>query len=82
MIILVGYTGFVGSNIYVRARNRIEGVYNSNNVEKAYGLEPDLLIYAGLRAEKYLANSAPEKDLDLILNAERNIRKINPKNWC
>ena len=79
MIILVGYTGFVGSNIYVRARNRIEGVYNSNNVEKAYGLEPDLLIYAGLRAEKYLANSAPEKDLDLILNAERNIRKINPK---
>ena len=33
-------------------------------------------------AEKYLANNAPEKDLDLILNAERNIRKINPKNWC
>ena len=46
MIALVGYTGFVGSNIYLKARNRIEGVFNSQNVEKAYGLEPDVLIYA------------------------------------
>lgn len=78
MIALVGYTGFVGSNIYAEARNRINGVFNSQNIEKAYDLEPEGLIYAGLRAEKYLANSAPEKDLKLILEAERNIRKINP----
>ena len=77
MIILVGYTGFVGSNIYVRARNRIEGVYNSNNVEKAYGLESGFIdLCRAARQKKYLANSAPEKDLDLILNAERNIRKL------
>lgn len=79
MILLVGYTGFVGSNIYARARNRIEGVFNSQNIEKAYGLEPEVLIYAGLRAEKYLANSAPEKDLEQIIQAEENIKKINPK---
>lgn len=79
MVALVGYTGFVGSNLYARARNRIKGVYNSQNIEKAYGLEPEVLIYAGVRAEKYLANSAPDRDLEVILEAEKNIRAINPQ---
>lgn len=74
---LVGYTGFVGSNIY--SAGRFDAVYNSKNIEDAYGTNPDLLIYAGLRAEKYLANNAPEKDMELITQAEDNITKINPK---
>lgn len=74
---LVGYTGFVGSNIY--ASGQFDAVYNSKNIEEAYGTNPDLLIYAGLRAEKYLANNAPEKDMELIIQAEENIKKINPK---
>lgn len=76
---LVGYTGFVGSNICEAAGNDIDALYNSRNIAEAYGTNPDLLIYAGLRAEKYLANNAPEKDLELIFQAERNIEKINPK---
>ena len=76
-IALVGYTGFVGSNIY--ASGQFDAVYNSKNIESAYGTNPDLLIYAGLRAEKYLANNAPEKDMELIIQAEENIIKINPK---
>ena len=79
MIALVGYTGFVGNNIYASAGNQIDAVYNSKNIEDAYGTNPDLLIYAGLRAEKYLANNAPEKDMELIIQAEENIKKINPK---
>lgn len=79
MVALVGYTGFVGSNIYDVAGNEINAVYNSKNIDEAYGTNPDLLIYAGLRAEKYLANHAPAKDMELILQAEDNIRKINPK---
>lgn len=79
MVALVGYTGFVGSNIYAAAGDRIDAVYNSKNIEKAFGTNPDLLIYAGLRAEKYLANNAPEKDMELIVQAEDNIAKINPK---
>lgn len=79
MTALVGYTGFVGSNIYASAENEIEAVYNSKNIEEAYGTKPDVLIYAGLRAEKYLANNAPKKDMELILQAEANISKINPK---
>lgn len=79
MIALVGFTGFVGSNIYASAGDKVDAVYNSKNIEEAYGTNPDLLIYAGLRAEKYLANNAPEKDMELILQAEENISKINPK---
>lgn len=76
-IALVGYTGFVGSNLY--DTGKIDAVYNSKNIEEAYGTCPNLLIYAGLRAEKYLANNAPEKDMELIRQAEKNITKINPK---
>lgn len=79
MVALVGYTGFVGSNICATAGTDIGAVYNSKNINMAYGTCPDLLIYAGLRAEKYLANNEPEKDMDLIRQAEDNIRKINPK---
>ncbi len=74
---LVGYTGFVGSNIY--AAGQFDAVYNSKNIEEAFGSSPDLLIYAGLRAEKYLANNAPEKDMEQIVQAEKNIEQINPK---
>lgn len=75
---LVGYTGFVGSNIYANATD-IDAVFNSKNISEAYGLSPDLLIYAGLRAEKFLANNDPEADMKLILEAEENIEKIAPR---
>lgn len=74
---LVGYTGFVGSNL--ASSTDFDNLYNSRNIEEAYGTRPDLLVYAGLRAEKYLANRFPEKDLALIEEAEENIRRIAPK---
>ena len=74
---LVGYTGFVGSNIY--DAGDFDAVYNSKNIKEAYGTNPDLLIYAGLRAEKFLANNAPDKDMESIYQAEENIRRINPE---
>ena len=77
MIALVGYTGFVGGNI--AASGKIDQRYNSSNIEEAFGTKPDLLIYAGLRAEKFLAEKFPEKDLESIENAKENIRKIAPE---
>ena len=74
---LVGYTGFVGSNIYTAGN--FDAAYNSKNIAEAYGTNPDLLVFAGLRAEKYLANKAPEKDMELIYQAEENIARIHPK---
>lgn len=77
MKILVGYTGFVGSNLYLKGD--FDEVYNSKNIKKSYGKNPDLLVYSGLRAEKFLANNNPEKDMKLIYDAQENIKEINPR---
>ena len=76
MDILVGYTGFVGSNLYVQ--HSFNAVYNSKNIKEAYGSHPAQCVYAGVRAEKFLANKAPDQDLELIKTAIENIKKINP----
>ena len=78
MIALAGYTGFIGSNIYVRASNRIDGIFNTQNIEKAYGLEPDVLIFAGLKPDRELAERAPYQHLEKVLEAQKTIKKINP----
>ncbi len=77
MKILVGYSGFVGSNI--AAQYRFDALYNSKNITDAFGTNPDLCIYSGVRAEMFLANSDPEADLAVIKDAIDNIVKINPK---
>ena len=74
---LVGYTGFVGSNIV--CSHSFDCLYNTKNINNAYGTEPDLLVYAGLRAEKFLANSNPEKDKASIEEAITNLERIKPK---
>ena len=74
---LVGYTGFVGSNLM--ASRKFDAVYNSKNIKSAYGTRPDILFFAGLRAEKFIANVFPEKDYFDIFTAMNNIKQINPK---
>lgn len=74
---IVGYTGFVGSNI--AKKHQFEKKYNSKNIEEAFGTKPDLLVFAGVRAEKFIANSEPERDLQSMKEAISNIQKINPK---
>ena len=74
---LVGYTGFVGSNLVLSTK--FDAMYNSKNIKAAYGTKPDLLVYAGVPAAKYLANKAPAEDLAVIRQAEENIAKIAPK---
>ena len=76
MKILIGSTGFVGSNLL--ASTAFDFAYHSTDIQNAYGKNPDLLIYAGLPAAKFLANAAPDKDLAKINEAEQNILKINP----
>lgn len=74
---LVGYTGFVGSNLY--ENGDFDCVYNSKNIAESFGTNPDLLVYSGVSAEMYLANNFPEKDFAQIETAIENIKKINPK---
>lgn len=77
MEILVGYTGFVGSNLL--AQHTFDAVYRSTDIQNAFGSQPYLCVYAGVRAEKFLANSAPEQDMAQIREAMENIRRIRPK---
>lgn len=77
MNILVGNTGFVGSNL-MRYGMFDLGVH-STDVTKAYGLKPEILVYAGVTAAKYIANESEEKDFKIIQSAFENIRAIQPQ---
>ena len=77
MSMLVGYTGFVGSNLCLS--HAFDHLINSKNIDQAFGVNPDLLIYSGVPAEMFLANKDPEKDKAIIDNAKRNIELINPQ---
>ncbi len=77
MEILVGSTGFVGSNL--KAKHHFDLLCNSKNIEEAYFKNPDLLVYAGIPAQKFIANQNEEQDLKVIQEAISNIQKINPK---
>lgn len=77
MKLLVGYTGFVGSNL--SHQTDFDKQFNSKNIQEAFGLNPEVLVYSGVRAEKFLANKEPEKDFEIIEDAINNIKRINPK---
>ena len=74
---LVGYTGFVGSNL--AASTKFDGLYNSKNVKEAYGTNPDVLYYSGVPAAKFIANKFPDMDMAVMRGAVENIKKIKPK---
>ena len=74
---LVGYTGFVGGNI--ASSYDFDEMFNSKNITEAYGKGYDLLVYAGVRAEKFLANRNPQADRAMIHQAYDNIKRIDPK---
>lgn len=74
---LVGYTGFVGSNL--NGQFAFDELYDSKNIIQSYGKNPDLLVYAGVYSQKFLANKNPEKDFENIKSAIKNITEIKPK---
>ena len=77
MKLLVGSTGFVGSNLLMTGA--FDAAYHRTDVQDAYGSRPDLLVYAGLPAAKFLANQNPAADMACIEEAEQNICRIAPK---
>lgn len=61
---LIGYTGFVGSNLL--SQHTFDDVYNSKNILDIKGKEYELVVCAGIKAQKWYANSHPEEDLNEI----------------
>lgn len=74
---LIGYTGFVGSNL-LRQRS-FDACFNSANVEQIAGRSFDLVVCAGAPAEKWKANAEPERDLDNIERLTRALEQTNAR---
>lgn len=75
--VLVGSTGFVGSNL-LQAHD-FDGCYHSSNIKDAYGVKPELLVYAGVPSEMFTANQNPAQDAARIEQAKENIEQIEPE---
>ena len=75
--LLVGSTGFVGGNL--RAKHTFAAVCHSSDIAAQYGTQPDLCVYAGVPAARFLANADPEADMEVMRTARENLRKIAPK---
>ena len=72
---LIGYTGFVGSN--VDAPGRFDGRFNSKNIETLAGSAFDEIWCAGVNAVKWWANQNPESDwaqISTLLAALKSVR--------
>jgi nucleoside-diphosphate-sugar epimerase len=57
---LIGHTGFVGGNLL--RQGRYSDLYNSSNVGELAGRSFELVVSAGCKAAKWIANQEPEAD--------------------
>lgn len=76
---LIGYTGFVGSNLL--DAHSFDDLYNSSNIHEIVGRDYDLVVSAGNRADSHRINLHGAEDraeidalIDLVLSAR--IRKL------
>lgn len=76
---LIGYTGFVGSNIYKQAP--FDEVFNSKNIYDIEGKDFNLVVCAGVPAVKWWANQNPEQDLAVIANLSEIYKTIKTKRF-
>lgn len=74
---LVGYTGFVGSNL--KSHHRFDYRYNTKNIVSAFDIDHKLVVYSGVYSKKYVANQNPDNDLNHIKDTILNIEKMAPE---
>lgn len=76
---LIGYTGFVGSNL--KAQMKFDGFYNSKNIQEIKGKEYDVVYCAGAPAAKWIANKNPTEDLKSICSLIDAIREVKTQRF-
>lgn len=74
---LIGYTGFVGKNL--RDQENFEGLFNSQNIRDLLKEEWDLVICAGVYAQKWWANLYPKEDWDSIEKLLDVLKQVKTK---
>ena len=76
---LIGYTGFVGSNL--KQQYNFAYHYNSKNIKEMEKQEYDLVVCAGVSAVKWIANSQPEMDLANIQSLQNVLSSVSAKQF-
>ena len=71
---IVGYTGFVGSNLL--QFYKFDFFYNSSNFCEAKDKCFDTLFFCGVPAVKWKANKYPQEDVDVIENIKNILKTI------
>ena len=71
---LIGYTGFVGSNL--EATHEFGARYNSKNIAEIEGQSFGLLVCAGAPAKKWYANLHPEEDKETLDGLMGHLSKV------
>lgn len=71
MSALIGSSGFVGGHI--QNNFKFDQKYNRTNIDEIKGLRTNLLVCAGLPAEKWKANSDPQADWSNMSNLAQNL---------
>ncbi|TCL87887.1 hypothetical protein C8J38_1303 [Rhizobium sp. PP-WC-2G-219] len=76
---LIGYTGFVGSNIVDKIE--FDFLYNSKNAEEMKGRSFDLVVCAGMPAVKWYANKFPNEDTNSLDRLIKCLQHVNAKKF-
>ena len=72
---IVGYSGFVGSNLL--QFYKFDYFYNSKNFHEAKYKSFNLLFFCGIPAIKWKANKYPNEDTQIIENIKKIVKTIN-----
>jgi dTDP-4-dehydrorhamnose reductase len=71
---LIGHSGFVGSTLL--RQTQFGSLYRSSNVHDIAGRNFDIVVCAGAPAQKWVANSNPEADLQNIDSLIKSLRQV------
>lgn len=74
---LIGYTGFVGSNLM--NQTEFKDTYNSKNIDMIKEKSYDVVVCAGAPAVKWKANQNPQQDYNNIQQLISNLRTVSTK---
>ena len=76
---LIGHTGFVGGNLL--RQGRYTDLYNSRNVGELVGKSFEMIVSAGCRAAKWVANREPEADRAGIESLMRGLEGVRAERF-
>ena len=76
---LIGYTGFVGSNLL--KQQSFDECFNSSNIERIAGQRYKQIICAGVSAVKWMANREPIKDRENIQSLIAHLKRVKAEKF-